>query len=55
MHPLVAEIDGIGDLAQRPAVETERADHALELGSSAVEVALSLHDPICSLPRLRER
>jgi hypothetical protein len=40
MHPLVAEIDGIGDLAQRPAVETERADHALELGSSAVEVAL---------------
>ena len=55
VHPLVAETEFGGELAQGRSVQVQAAHGAVELGAGHVGVALGVNQPLLRLPGLGQQ
>jgi hypothetical protein len=55
VHPLMAEAEGSGELAQGRAVQVQAAHGAVELGAGHLGVTLGVDQPLLGLPGLVEQ
>ena len=55
MHPLVAEAEAGGELAQRRAVQVQPPNRPVEVGPGHLDVALGIDQPFLGSPGLGEQ
>jgi hypothetical protein len=55
VHPLMAEAEGDGELAQRRAVQVQAPHGPVEIGAGHLGVTLGVDQPLLSPPGLAEQ